>query len=109
MKICLSSCPPADADRLAEALVQDRLAACVNIVGPVRSRYWWDGAIQNEEEALLIIKTRDDLVDRLMQRLKELHPYDVPEFLAIPIDSGFPPYLQWVATEANPGGHHDAP
>ncbi len=109
MKICISTCPPAEADRLAETLVQERLAACVNIAGPVSSRYWWEGAIQCDQEAVLIIKTRDDLVDRLMHRLGELHPYEVPEILAVPVESGSHAYLQWVATEANPGGHHDAP
>lgn len=109
MKVCISTCPTADADRLAEALVKDRLAACVNILGPIRSRYWWEGSIQNDEEALLIMKTRDDLVEPLMKRVKELHPYEVPEFLAMPVESGLPAYLHWVAAEANPGGHHEAP
>jgi periplasmic divalent cation tolerance protein len=99
MKVCISTCSTADADRLAEALVSERLAACVNLVGPIRSRYWWEGAVQDDEEMLLVIKTRDDLVPALMDRLKALHPYDVPEFLAMPVETVLPAYLAWVERE----------
>jgi len=99
MKICLSTCPPAEADRLAEALVQERVAACVNVLGPIRSRFWWDGAMQSDQESLLIAKTSDDKVETLIARLQELHPYDMPEILAIPVETGLAGYLAWVDAE----------
>lgn len=109
MKVCVTTCPVSDADRLAEALVQARLAACVNILGSIRSRYWWEGTIQSDQEAMLIMKTRDDMVEPLMRHLEDLHPYEVPEFVVLPVEAGLPAYLHWVATETNPGGHHEAP
>jgi len=71
------------ADKIAETLVAEKLAACVNVVGPISSVYWWEGKIEKSEEYLLIIKSRRDLLDALMRRLKEVHPYKVPEILAV--------------------------
>jgi len=81
---------------IAESLVPGRLAACVNIVGGISSIYTWKGELCREEECLMIIKTRRDLFERLRERIVSLHPYEVPEIVAIPIVSGHVPYLDWI-------------
>ena len=99
--VLLSTFPPADADRIAEALVTERLAACVNLVGPVRSIYRWDGALTKDTEQLAIIKTTAARRDALAARLRELHPYQVPELLELAVTGGLPAYLDWVRSETS--------
>ena len=86
--------------RLARAFVEERLAACVNVGPAVTSFYWWEGKLVEGGERLLIIKTRASLLDRLEARLKELHPYQVPEFIALPIVAGSRDYLGWLDAES---------
>jgi periplasmic divalent cation tolerance protein len=86
-----------DAEALARALVDERLAACVNILPPMRSIYTWKGATEHADERQLLIKTATHRVKALETRLKDLHPYDVPEFLVISILEGSGDYLSWVA------------
>jgi periplasmic divalent cation tolerance protein len=90
---------PADGDagKLARALVDERLAACVNVLPPMRSIYTWRGSTEDAEERQLLIKTTTDRLKELQIRVKELHPYDVPEFLVVPILEGSHDYLTWVA------------
>ena len=90
---------PADgnADALARALVDERLAACVNILPPMRSIYTWKGATEHADERQLLIKTTTHRVKELETRLKALHPYEVPEFLVIAVLEGSGDYLSWVA------------
>ncbi|MBM3783022.1 MAG: divalent-cation tolerance protein CutA [Acidobacteria bacterium] len=98
--IVLSTCPSIDeANRLARGLVEERLAACVNLIPGARSVYRWQGAIEESDEVLLIIKTRRDLLDKLGKRLSQLHTYEVPEAIAIPILDGLPAYLDWLDRE----------
>jgi periplasmic divalent cation tolerance protein len=85
-----------EADQLAEALVAERLAACVNIVPGMISVYRWQGAIQRDQEWLLLAKSRRDLLDAFVQRVQELHSYDVPEVIALPLEGGSEHYLQWI-------------
>ncbi len=82
--------------RLASALVEERLAACVNRLGPVQSTYRWKGQVERSEEHLLIIKTSEGLFDRLKKRVQELHSYSVPEVIALPIVDGNEGYLKWL-------------
>jgi periplasmic divalent cation tolerance protein len=84
---------------LAEALVAERLAACANLVPGVFSIYRWQGKVEREAEELLIIKTRRSLVEPLGARVRELHPYTVPEVVALPVAAGSEPYLQWLQAE----------
>ncbi len=88
------------ADRIASALVTGRLAACVNIVGNVRSVYRWKGKIEKDAEFLLIIKTWQDRFEDLKKRVLDLHTYDVPEIIALRIDEGHAPYLEWMFAES---------
>ena len=85
-----------EGERVARALVEERLAACVNRVGPVRSVYRWQGQIEQNDEELLIIKTKRALFERLKARVQELHSYSVPEIIALPILEGSEPYLKWL-------------
>lgn len=87
---------------IARALVGERLAACVNIVGPVRSIYRWRDAIEDDREYLLIIKTRATLYIKVEKRIREMHTYEVPEVLAVTADRGSPPYLQWLLASTGP-------
>ena len=81
---------------IARVLVGERLAACVNIIGPIRSVYRWRDAVEDEPEYLLLIKTRALLYGKVERRVRELHAYEVPEVLALKIDRGSPPYVQWL-------------
>ena len=93
----LSSCPnEATAKRIAEALVSERLATCVNRVPGMVSTYFWDGRLQDEAEILLIIKTTAARQAELAARLKVLHPYELPELIVLPATGGNERYLQWV-------------
>jgi periplasmic divalent cation tolerance protein len=88
--------------RIARALVEERLVACVNLVSGVRSVYRWEGAVQEDAEVLLVVKTRADRAGDLVDRVVELHPYELPEVLLVPAVGGNPPYLDWVREEAAP-------
>ena len=85
-----------DAERIARALVERRLAACVNVVPGVVSVYRWKGEVCRDEELLLVIKTRAERLPALREALVALHPYELPELVALPIESGHPPYLAWL-------------
>ncbi|HTY56384.1 MAG TPA: divalent-cation tolerance protein CutA [Candidatus Binataceae bacterium] len=91
-----------DASAIARTLVDENLAACVNILGPIRSIYRWQNAIEDEAEFLLLIKTRSAICARLEQRVKELHSYDVPEVIALPIETGSAQYLAWLTEATTP-------
>jgi periplasmic divalent cation tolerance protein len=93
---------PADQDPepLARALVDERLAACVNVLPVMQSTYRWKGAIERADERQLVIKTRKSLIRELETRIRQLHPYDVPEFLVIPVVDGSVAYFSWLAENA---------
>lgn len=88
---------------IARVLVSERLAACVNIIGPIRSVYRWRDAIEDDREYLLIIKTRATLYVKVELRVRELHTYEVPEVLALTADRGSPPYIKWLLESTGPG------
>ena len=88
-----------EADSIAQALVQERLAACVNVLSSITSTYRWQGQVQRDEELLLVVKTRRELFDRLVARVEELHSYQVPEIVALPIVAGSADYLRWIDEE----------
>jgi periplasmic divalent cation tolerance protein len=85
-----------DAERIARALVERRLAACVNVVPGVASVYRWKGEICRDQEWLLVVKTRGEKLDALREALVALHPYELPELVAVPIEAGHAPYLAWL-------------
>jgi periplasmic divalent cation tolerance protein len=88
-----------EADRIAQALVAERLAACVNIIPGVTSVYRWEGTIQRDQEWLLVVKSRSPRLDALVRRVQALHSYDVPEIIAMPLTGGNEAYLHWIDRE----------
>ncbi|MGQ9518004.1 MAG: divalent-cation tolerance protein CutA [Anaerolineae bacterium] len=94
-----------EAERIAGTLVREFLAACVNIVPRVRSVYRWQGQIEWAEEWMMIIKTRRRAADALIRRLRELHSYEVPEAIVLPIEGGLPEYLDWIGANVEDGWH----
>ncbi len=95
--VVLVTCPTAaQARRMAAVLVQRRVAACVNILPGVRSLFWWRGKVDQARETLLLIKTTRRRFEPLRRLISRLHPYDVPEIIALPIQRGHAPYLTWV-------------
>lgn len=81
---------------IADIIVKEKLAACVNVIPNISSTYFWQGNIEKDDESLLIIKTRKDKFENLEKRVKEVHPYSVPEIIALPIIAGSNDYLKWI-------------
>lgn len=98
--LCLCTCPDAAcADTIATALVEERLAACVNQLPGLRSVYRWQGKVERAEEVLLLIKTSHDRLTALTARVQALHPHELPELIAVEAAGGLAPYLAWVAEQ----------
>lgn len=93
--IVLCTCSEGEAARIAKALVEEHLIACANVID-TESFFWWDEHVQEEKEKLLIMKTREDEWDNLRERIRELHSYELPEIIAIPVKYGLKNYLQWI-------------
>lgn len=88
-----------EAEMIARTLVGERLAACANLLGAIRSIYWWEGTLQEDGEVALVLKTRGELVDRVVARVKEVHSYDCPCVIALPVSAGNPEFLNWIESE----------
>ncbi|NCC51794.1 MAG: divalent-cation tolerance protein CutA [Spartobacteria bacterium] len=88
-----------EAERIGRVLVEERLVACVNLLGPMHSLYWWDGAVQSGRETVLIAKTRAPNRDAVIKRIVDLHGYECPAVVALPILDGHPAFLDWIAEE----------
>ena len=102
--VVLTNCPSEDvAERIATALVENRLAACVNRLAPVRSTYRWQGKIERETEVPLLIKTTAARYPEVEAAIRALHPYTVPEIIALPVHAGNAPYLRWLDESTSPG------
>ncbi len=99
-RLAITTCPDMEiAETLATALVEERLAACVNILPGARSVYEWQGKVEKEQELVLLIKSRSDRLNALETRLLELHPYELPELIVVPLVGGLAPYLLWIETQ----------
>ncbi|HEU4646424.1 MAG TPA: divalent-cation tolerance protein CutA [Burkholderiales bacterium] len=92
----------AAAEKLADALIEKRVAACINILAPCRSVYRWQGAVQHDEEHPVLIKSTQAAYPALEAQIRALHPYELPEIVAVPIEHGLPAYLDWVAAQTQP-------
>ena len=97
--VVLITCPIERAESLAKALVEKRLAACVNILSGVSSIFWSEGKMDEAKESLLVLKSKASLLNSLVTEAKKAHPYEVPEIIALPIIGGFEEYLDWVGRE----------
>ena len=101
--IVLTNCPDAEvADRIARTLVEQKLAACVKRMPAVDSVYRWQGAVERAVEVPLLIKSTRERLPEVQEAIRALHPYEVPEILAIPVVAGLPAYLRWVVDETQP-------
>jgi periplasmic divalent cation tolerance protein len=100
----LVTCPSEVSEKIAKTTLDERVAACVNIITRVKSIYRWKGKIETASECLLLIKTRTASLDKLRGVVKNVHPYDVPEILAVPITHGNRPYLEWIEESTKSGG-----
>ena len=97
--IVYSTTPSAEvAKTISSQLVENRLAACVNMVPGIKSIYWWDGKVNEDQEHMLIIKTRAELLEELTESIKKLHPYDTPEVIAQPVVGGSSDYISWITS-----------
>jgi periplasmic divalent cation tolerance protein len=94
--ILITAASDDEAAKIARALVDERLAACANILPGVRSLFFWEGKTQDEREVLMVVKTRYSLLDSIVRRVKALHSYTVPEIIALPVLGGSQDYLNWV-------------
>jgi len=96
-----------EAVKIVRILLKERLIACANILDPVSSLFWWQGKIDEEKEFLVFMKSRKNLFERLSERVMEIHSYEVPEIIALPIIEGSPPYLDWLKASLQPVGGDD--
>ena len=90
-------------EEIANAVLKERLGACVQISGPIKSFYWWQGKIENTEEWVMSIKTKRNLYEKLEELIKKLHPYEVPEILSFSIENGYTKYFKWLENEVYKG------
>lgn len=100
--IYVTAANPEQARKIGEALVEERLAACANILAPMQSIYRWEGKVQHDTEAVLIAKTRADLVKKVIARVRALHSYAVPCVVSLAVEAGNPDFLDWIARETAP-------
>jgi periplasmic divalent cation tolerance protein len=107
VSVVLCTSPVEAAEPLVDRLLAARLIACANLVGPVRSRYRWQGAIEDGEEMLLVLKARSEDLPELQDEIRRAHPYDCPEVLAFAADAGLPAYLAWVRDETTRSGRSE--
>jgi len=91
-----------EALKIVRRLLDEKLIACANIIGPVSSLFWWENKIDEAKEFLVFMKSHKRLFQRLSSRIKEIHSYDVPEVISLPIIEGLPPYLEWLGTSLQP-------
>ena len=101
MTVFITAPTEEEAAKISRTIVEERLAACVNIIRPVRSIYRWQGRLEDEQEVLMIVKTKKSLFERLQGRVKELHSYAVPEIIGLPVTEGSKEYLDWLGQETD--------
>lgn len=99
IRVVLITVPSDEAKDLAKKIVKERFAACVNVVNKVDSYFWWDDEVQTASECLLVVKTTQLMLERLIDFVGEHHPYDLPEIIAMPVSEGLPEYINWVLEE----------
>ena len=100
--VLVTAADEAEAYKIADGLLEAPLAACVNTLPDISSRYWWHGKLEEAGEVLLIVKSRASLLDVIIKRVKELHSYEVPEIIALPVIGGSGEYLRWLEGETRP-------
>ncbi len=102
--VALVTCPADSSEEIARAALDERVAACVNILQGVRSLYWWKGKVEDAEECLLLFKTKKSQFGELERVVRRTHPYEVPEIIALPLTRGHGPYLDWIEESVKGSG-----
>jgi periplasmic divalent cation tolerance protein len=100
--VCLVTTPQTDARSIASTVIDKRLAACINIVPLVQSLYWWEGNVEQDDEALLVVKTTRAAISQLDELLRKIHPYDNFELISLDVVAGSHPYLEWIGNSVGP-------
>ena len=100
--IYVTASDTAEAEKIGRAMVEARLAACANVLGETTAIYWWDGAVESGAEAALVLKSRAELVDEITRAIGDIHSYDCPCIVALPIAGGNPEFLSWLESETRP-------
>ena len=103
LRVVFVTAPVKKAEALARQLLEERLIACANLIPKVKSMYWWKDKIETDAETLIVMKTPKRNIKNLIRRVKDLHPYEVPEAISIPVEDGYRPYLQWAEEETKQG------
>ncbi len=101
--VVLITAPRGEGNRIAKELVNSKAAACVNVISGVHSTYWWEGKVEESDEDLLIVKTTQDAYGKLEEVVRKVHPYKVPEVLALEVKAGLAEYLSWVEGSVSAG------
>jgi periplasmic divalent cation tolerance protein len=96
LKLIMTTVPNDKAEEITNLLLEEKLVACVNRIGPVKSKYFWKGEIQGDDEFILFLKTKDELLSQTLERLEEIHPYEVPEIVLLEVEDVNSSYLKWV-------------
>lgn len=104
--VIMTAADKGEAVKIVRHLLSERLIACANIVGPVFSLFWWDGKIDEADEFLVFMKSKKELFKRLSEKAKEIHSYQVPEIIALPIIEGLPSYLDWLGSSLQSVSDH---
>lgn len=99
--VYITAADAAEAERIADVVIAERLAACANVIAPVTSLFHWEGAVQREGEVAMVVKSRAGLIDALVERVKALHSYSCPCVVALPIVGGNPDFLEWIVRETS--------
>ena len=99
-RVILVTAPAKDAEKLAKRLLTERLIACANLIPNIKSLFWWQGKLDSAKEVLMTLKAPKKNIKRLMKRIAELHPYDVPEIVVLKVENAWKPYAKWVKQEA---------
>jgi len=99
LRIVFISIPAEEANAIARGIVENRHAPCVNIIPKTETFYWWNNEVKHDNEALLIVKTTQLALDRLIRFVREEHPYEIPEIITVPVSEGLPEYLNWIMEE----------
>ena len=96
LKLIMTTCPQDKAEEITDVLLEQKLVACVNRIAPVKSKYFWKGKIQTDDECILFLKTTDEFVRRTVEKLEEIHPYEVPEIVLLKVEDVNSSYLKWI-------------
>jgi len=104
MVVLVATSSREEAEKIVDVLLKEKLIACANVLGPVSSSFWWKGKVDHTEEYIVFMKTEERMFEDLVESVRRVHSYEVPEIIALPIIKGFKPYLEWIGENIKSGG-----